>query len=96
MYVFSATVLMGERLPPGFVPVLSVKLSLVLGMLCIHAVQQFVVQPQCVAWLGRLEGAVQELPPGFAQLQRLAWMLRVAAFVLGVVVLFVALFLRGL
>jgi copper resistance protein D len=96
MKVFSGTMLVGERLPPEFVQVLSVKLILVLGMLVLQAVQQFVVQPRRIAWLGRLDAALGELPGGFARLQRLAFALSLTTFGLGVVAMFIALFLRGL
>ena len=65
MNVFSGTVLVGERLPSGFVQVLSVKLRLVFGMVLLQAVQQFIVQPRRVAWLRRLDVACRNCLQGF-------------------------------
>lgn len=96
MHVFSGTVMVGERLSPGFVRVLSVKLLLVLGMVLLQVVQQFIVQPRRVAWLRRLDPALPEFPGELSKLQRLAYTLSLMTFALGLVVIFMALFLRGL
>lgn len=96
MHVFSGTVLLGERLSPGFVQVLSAKLLLVFGMVLLQAVQQFVVQPRRIAWLKRLDPALQEVPRGLSQLQRLAGALSLTTLGMGAGAIFMALFLRGL
>jgi copper resistance protein D len=96
MHVFSGTVMVGERLPLRFVRVLGVKLLLVFGMVLLQAVQQFVVQPQRIAWLKRLDPALQELPRDLSQLQRLTGVLSLTILGMGAGAIFMALFLRGL
>src|SRR5262249_12980040 len=54
MHVWRATSVLGGTLPPAFVPILSVKVLLVLGMIVLQAVQQLIVQPRRLTALGAL------------------------------------------
>jgi uncharacterized membrane protein len=95
VHVLYTTSLAGGHVPPAFVRVLAIKLLLVVGMLVLQTVQRFVVQPRRMAWLGRLSPTVQEVPLALRQLQRFALVLRLLILGMAVVVMLLALLLRG-
>jgi len=75
MHVWYATVITAGSISPTFIPVLSLKLALVLGMIALQAVQQFLVQPRRVAALRAWPAGVQDVPLPLRKWQRLALVL---------------------
>ena len=75
MHVWYATVVTAGSIAPTFIPVLSLKLALVLGMIALQAVQQFLVQPRRVAALRAWPAGVQDVPLPLRKWQRLALVL---------------------
>jgi putative copper resistance protein D len=95
MNVWYATVVTAGSLSPTFVPVLSVKLSIVLGMIALQAVQQFLIQPRRVAALRGWPAGVPEVPLPLLKWQRLALLLYSTLLGLAGSVVFCAVLLRG-
>jgi uncharacterized membrane protein len=75
MNVWYATVVMAGSLAPTFIPLLSVKLSIVAGMIAVQAVQQLLIYPRRVAALRDASAGMQEVPLPFRRWQRLALLL---------------------
>ena len=75
MNVWYATVVTAGSISPRFVPLLSVKLGLVVGMITVQAVQQLLIYPRRVAALRDVYTGVQEVPRPFRTWQRLALLL---------------------
>ena len=95
MNVWYATVVTAGSIPPIFVPVLSVKLALVLGMIALQAVQQLLVQPRRIAALHSWPAGVPDAPLPLRKWQRLAlWLYSILVGLAGGVV-FCAVLLRG-
>ena len=94
MHVWYATVMEGSRLPSTFVPILTVKLLLVLGMLALQAVHQFVLQPRRLASFGALAAGVRESSTALLTLQRLALALSITLVSLATGVVLCAVLLR--
>ena len=95
MNVWYATIVTAGSLSPTFVPVLSIKLSLVLGMLVLQAVQQLLVQPRRVAALRAWPAGGQDVPLPLRTWQRLALLLYSALVGLAGGVVLCAVLLRG-
>jgi len=95
MNVWYATVVTAGSIPPTFVPVLSVKLCLVLGMIALQAVQQFLIQPRRIAALHGWPAGVPDMPLTLLKWQRLALLLYSALIGLAGGVVFCAVLLRG-
>ena len=95
MNVWYATVVTAGNISPTFVPVLSVKLSIVSGMIALQAVQQFLIQPRRVAALRGWPAGVPEMPLPLLKWQRLALLLYSALVGLAASVVFCAVLLRG-
>ena len=95
MNVWYATVVTAGSISPLFVPVLSVKLCLVLGMLALQAVQQLLVQPRRVAALHGWPTGVPGVPLPLIKWQRLALLLYSALVGLASGVVFCAILLQG-
>src|SRR5215471_19286845 len=75
MHVWYATVVTAVSVSPTFIPVLSIKLSLVVGMIALQAVLQLLVQPRRMAALRAWPAGVQDVPPPLRTGQRLALLL---------------------
>src|SRR5215831_20719771 len=75
MNVWYATVVTAGSISPTFMLVLSLKLSLVVGMIVLQAVQQFLVQPRRVAALRTWPAGVRDMPLPLRKWQRLALLL---------------------
>ena len=95
MQVWYATVVTVGSLSPMFIPVLSIKLSLVLGMIALQAVQQLLVQPRRIAALRAWPAGVQDVPLPLRKWQRLALLLYSALVGLAGGVMLCAVLLRG-
>src|SRR5713101_8707666 len=95
MNVWYATVVTAGSISPTFVPVLSVKLAIVLGMIALQAVQQLLIQPRRVAALHGWPAGVQDLPLPLLKWQRLALLLYSALVGLASGAVFCAVLLRG-
>ena len=95
MNVWYATVVTAGSISPTFIPVLSIKLSLVVGMIALQAVQQFLVQPRRIAALRAWPAGVQDAPLPLRQWQRLALLLYSALVGLAGGVVLCAVLLRG-
>ena len=97
MHVWYATVVTAGSIPisPTFIPVLSLKLSLVVGMIALQAVQQFLVQPRRVAALRAWSAGGQDVPLSLRQWHRLALSLYSALVGLAGSVVLCAVLLRG-
>src|SRR5262245_56621672 len=95
MNVWYATIVTAESLSPTFIPVLSLKLSLVVGMIALQAVQQFLVQPRRVAALRAWPADVDAVPLALRKWQRLALLLFSALVGLAAGVVLCAVFLHG-
>ena len=95
MNVWYATVVTAGSFPPTFVLVLSIKLSIVLGMIALQAMQQFLVQPRRVAALRGWPAGMQELPLPLLKWQRLALLLYSVLVGLAGSVVFCAVLLRA-
>ena len=90
-----ATVVTAGSISPTFVPVLSVKLGLVVGMITVQAVQQLLIYPRRVAALRSVSVGVQDVPLPFRTWQRLALLLYGTLLGLAGGVVFCAVLLRG-
>jgi putative copper resistance protein D len=75
MNVWYATVVTAESISPTFIPLLSVKLGIVVGMIALQAVQQWLIYPRRVAALSSVSASVQDMPLPFRTWQRLALLL---------------------
>jgi hypothetical protein len=75
MNVWYATVVTAGSISPTFVPLLSVKLGLVVGMIAVQAVQQLLIYPRRVAALCDVSAGGQDVPLPFRTWQRLALLL---------------------
>src|SRR5262245_48742685 len=75
MNVWYATIVTAGSISPTFLPLLSVKLGLVVGMIALQAVQQLVIYPRRVAVLSSVSAGVQDVPLSFRTWQRLALLL---------------------
>jgi putative copper resistance protein D len=95
MNVWYATVATAGSISPTFVPVLSVKLGLVLGMIALQAVQQLLVQPKRIAALAGWPAGVPDMPLPLIKWQRLALLLYSALVGLASGVVFCAVLLQG-
>jgi putative copper export protein len=95
MNVWYVTVVTAGNISPTFIPVLSLKLSLVVGMIVLQAVQQFLVQPRRIAALRALPAGVRDVPLPLRKWQRLALLLYSAMVGLAGGVILCAVLLRG-
>jgi putative copper resistance protein D len=95
MNVWYATVVTAGSISPTFIPLLSVKLSLVVGMIAVQAVQQLLIYPRRVAALSSVSVGVQDVPLPFRKWQRLALLLYSALLGLAGGAVFCAVLLRG-
>jgi len=95
MHVWYATVVTAVSVSPTFIPVLSIKLSLVVGMIALQAVLQLLVQPRRMAALHAWPAGVQDVPPPLRTGQRLALLLYSALVGLAAGVVLCAVLLRG-
>jgi len=95
MHVWYATVVTAGSISPTFLPVLSIKLSLVLGMIVLQAVLQFLVQPRRIAALHAWPTGVRDVPLPLRQWQRLALLLYSALVGLAGGVVLCAVLIRG-
>ena len=95
MNVWYATVVTVGSISPTFVPLLSVKLGLVVGMIAVQAVQQLLIYPRRVAALSDVSAGVQNVPLPFRTWQRLALLLYGALLGLAGGAVFCAVLLRG-
>jgi putative copper export protein len=95
MNVWYATVVTAGSLVPAFVPLLSVKLALVVGMIAVQAVQQFVIYPRRVAALRDVSAGLQDVPLPLRTWQRLALLLYGTLLGLAGGVVWCAVLLRG-
>ena len=71
--VLYTAALAGSHVPATFVRLLSLKLLLVAGMLVLHGIQRFVLQPRLVTLLTHLPAESTTCPNELLQLQRLSW-----------------------
>ena len=95
MNVWYATVATAGSISPTFIPLLSVKLGLVVGMIAVQAVQQLLIYPRRVAALRSVSVGVQDVPLPFRTWQRLALLLYGTLLGLAGGVVFCAVLLRG-
>ena len=95
MNVWYATVVTAVSVSPTFILVLSIKLSLVVGMLVLQAVLQLLVQPRRVAALRAWPAGEQGMPLPLHKWQRLALLLYSALVGLAAGVVLCAVLLRG-
>ena len=95
MNVWYATVATAGSISPMFLPLLSVKLGLVVGMIAVQAVQQLLIYPRRVAALRDVSAGVQDVPLPFRTWQRLALLLYGALLGLAGGVVWCAVLLRG-
>jgi copper resistance protein D len=95
MNVWYATVVTAGRISPTFIPLLSVKLGLVVGMIAVQAVQQLLIYPKRVAALSSVYAGMQDMPQPFRTWQRLALLLYGALLGLAGGVVWCAVLLRG-
>ena len=93
MNLLYATALTGNRIPPRFVHLLSIKLLLVGLMIGMQAVQRFALYPRTVAILARLAPDATALPGELLTLRRLSRLLRLCTVSTAVVVILVGLLL---
>jgi putative copper export protein len=95
MNVWYATVVIAGSSSPTFVPILSVKLGLVVGMIALQAVQQLLIYPKRIAALRSVSAGVQSVPLAFRTWQRWALLLYGALLGLAGGVVWCAVLLRG-
>jgi len=95
MHVWYATVVTAVSVSPTFIPVLSIKLSLVVGMIILQAVLQLLVQPRRIAALRAWPAGAPDMPLLLHQWQRLALLLYSALVGLAAGVVVCAVLLRG-
>jgi putative copper export protein len=94
MNVWYVTVVTARGISPTFVPRLSVKLGLVVGMIALQAVQQLWLYPKRVAALSSVSADVEGVPLAFRTWQRWAWFLYGALLGLAGGAVFCAVLLR--
>jgi putative copper resistance protein D len=94
MNVWYATVVTAGSISPAFIPLLSVKLGIVIGMIALQAVQQLLIYPKRVAALSGVAAGVQDVPQPFRTWQRLALLLYGALLALAGGVVWCAVLLR--
>jgi uncharacterized membrane protein len=95
MNVWYATVVTAGSISPTFVPLLSVKLGLVVGMIAVQAVQQLLIYPRRVAALRDVAAGVPDVPLPCRTWQRLALLLYGVLLGLAGGVVWCAVLLRG-
>ncbi len=95
MNVWYATVVTAGSISPMFIPLLSVKLGLVIGMIAVQAVQQLLIYPRRIAALRDVTAGMQDVPLSFRTWQRLALLLYGALLGLAGGVVWCAVLLRG-
>ena len=95
MNVWYATVVTAGSISPTFIPLLSVKLGLVIGMIAVQAVQQLLIYPRRIAALSSVAAGVQDMPLPFRTWQRLALLLYGALLGLAGGTVLCAVLLRG-
>jgi uncharacterized membrane protein len=95
MNVWYATVVTAGSISPMFLPLLSVKLGLVVGMIALQAVQQWLIYPRRVAALSSVSASGQDMPLPFRTWQRLALLLYGTLLGLAGGVVWCAVLLRG-
>ena len=95
MNVWYATVVTAGSISPTFIPLLSVKLGLVVGMIAVQAVQQLLIYPRRIAALSSVSAGVQDVPLAFRTWQRWALLLYGALLGLAGGTVFCAVLLRG-
>ena len=95
MNVWYATVVTAGSISPMFIPLLSVKLGIVVGMIALQAVQQLLIYPRRVAALSSISASTQDMPLPFRKWQRLAVLLYGALLGLAGGVVWCAVLLRG-
>jgi putative copper export protein len=95
MNVWYATVVTAGSISPAFIPLLSVKLGLVVGMIALQAVQQLLIYPRRVAALSSVSAGVQDMPLSLRTWQRLALWLYGTLLGLAGGVVWCAVLLRG-
>jgi hypothetical protein len=95
MNVWYATVVTAGSISPMFIPLLSVKLGIVVGMIALQAVQQWLIYPRRVAVLSSVSASVQDMPLPFRKWQRLALLLYGTLLGLAGGVVWCAVLLRG-
>ena len=95
MNIWYATVMTAGSISPTFVPLLSVKLGLVVGMIAMQAVQQLVIYPKRIAALSSVAAGVQDMPLPFRTWQRLALLLYGVLLALAGGTVLCAVLLRG-
>ncbi len=95
MNVWYATVVTAGSISPMFIPLLSVKLGLVIGMIAVQAVQQLLIYPRRIAALRDVTAGMQDVPLPFRTWQRLALLLYGALLGLAGGVVWCAVLLRG-
>jgi uncharacterized membrane protein len=95
MNVWYTTVITAGSTAPMFLPLLSVKLGLVVGMIALQAVQQLLIYPRRVAALRNVSASAQDLPLSVRKWQRLALWLYGALLGLAGGVVWCAVLLRG-
>jgi copper resistance protein D len=95
MNVWYATVVTAGNISPMFIPLLSVKLGIVVGMIALQAVQQWLIYPRRVAALSSVSASVQDMPLPFRKWQRLALLLYGTLLGLAGGVVWCAVLLRG-
>jgi len=95
MNVWYATVVTAGSISPMFIPLLSVKLGLVIGMIAVQAVQQLLIYPRRIAALRDVTAGMQDVPLPFRTWQRLALLVYGALLGLAGGVVWCAVLLRG-
>jgi len=95
MNVWYGSVVTAGSIPPTFVPVLSIKLSIVLTMVALQAVQQFLVQPRRIAALRGWPAGAPDVPLSLIKWQRMALLLYGVLVGLAGGVVLCAVLLRG-
>ncbi len=95
MNVWYAAVVTAGSISPMFIPLLSVKLGLVIGMIAVQAVQQLLIYPRRIAALRDVTAGMQDVPLPFRTWQRLALLLYGALLGLAGGVVWCAVLLRG-
>ncbi len=95
MNLLYATTTSGASLPLTFARILGGKLLLVALMIGLQAVQQFVVRPKRIALLSAVSPEALTLPPPLMTLQRVSQLLHRLTVALAVLILLLAMLLRG-
>lgn len=95
MHIWYATIVTARSISSTFIPILSIKVSLVVGMIALQAVLQFLVQPRRVAALASEPAGGRDVPLPRRQWHRLALVLYSALVGLAGGVVLCAVLLRG-